>query len=131
MTEKLSVGLKSTMERQVEEQYCTRRAGFSIFSTPNLVLFVEESAITALAPFLEPHQGCVGSAINLTHVAPTLLGQRVSATVTINTVDRRRIGFDVEVRDEVDVISTGTHERFIIDLNKLANRLSEKAAKLG
>ena len=43
-----------------------------IFSTPNLVLMLEETAIEALKPFLKPGQACVGSKIEINHTAPTL-----------------------------------------------------------
>ena len=52
------------------------------------------------------------------------------ATVTVTEVERRRVNFKVEARDELDVISTGSHERFIVDLDKLVARLAEKAEKL-
>ena len=130
MSDTVSVGVSATIERIVEEKYCTRRADFDIFSTPNLVLLIEETAIQTLAPFLRKDQACVGSTIDIAHSAPTLRGQRVWATATVITVDRRRIVFDVEVRDEIDTISTGKHERFIVDLDKFTTRLSEKAAKL-
>lgn len=127
----VTVGASASIERLVEEKYCTRRAGRDIFSTPNLVLLIEETAIEALVPLLAPGQACVGSSIAIAHSAPTLRGQRVTATATVRAVDRRRVEFDVEVRDEIEVISTGRHERFIVDLDKLASRLAEKAAKFG
>ena len=130
MNDALKAGLTHTMERLIEERYCTERAGHHIFSTPNLVLLLEETAIESLRPFLTPGQGCVGSKIEVTHVAPTLKGQKVRATVTVTEVERRRINFKVEARDELDVISTGNHERFIVDLDKLVARLNEKAEKL-
>jgi predicted thioesterase len=55
----------------------------------------------------------------------------VWATTTVKEVDRRRVLFDIEVRDEKEIIATGTHERFIVDLEKFEARLGEKAASLG
>jgi fluoroacetyl-CoA thioesterase len=131
MSGELKEGLSHTVERLVEEKYCTQRAGQYIFSTPNLVLLIEETAIQTIAPLLREGQACVGSMINITHGAPTLRGQRVWATTTVTTVDRRRVVFDVQARDEFDVISSGRHERFIVDLGKFAVRLAEKAVKIG
>jgi fluoroacetyl-CoA thioesterase len=127
----VTVGASASMERLIESKYCTERFGHEIFSTPNLVLLLEETAIKALAPFLRADQACVGSTIEIAHTAPTLRGQHVTATATVAAVDRRRIQFDVEARDELDNISKGTHERFIVDQDKLAARLGEKANKLG
>ncbi len=127
----VSVGTSATMDRLIEDKYCTQRFGYEIFSTPNLVLLLEETAIKAIAPFLGPNQACVGSTIDIAHTAPTLRGQRATATATVTAVDRRRIMFDVEARDELDNICKGKHERFIVDQDKLVARLGEKSQKLG
>lgn len=127
MTHELAPGVQGVLERSVEEQHCTRRGDRDILSTPNLVLFVEEAAIQALAPHLTEDQSSVGSNIQLAHVAPTLRGQRVRATVTVTEVDRRRVSFDVRIEDDVEVIGHGTHERFVIDVPSFAKRLTQKA----
>ena len=43
-------------------------------------------------------------------------------------VDGRRLVFEVEASDGVDVISRGRHERFVIDADRFARKASEKAA---
>jgi predicted thioesterase len=127
----VTAGTSATIERLVDEKNCTTRGEYKIFSTPNLVLLVEETAIKALKPFLKENQACVGSTIDIAHSAPTLLGQTVTAKITVKQVDRRRITFDVKVYDEIDTISTGSHERFIVDIPKLEQRLAEKKEILG
>jgi fluoroacetyl-CoA thioesterase len=42
-------------------------------------------------------------------------------------VDGRRIAFKVSARDESEEIGTGTHERMVVDLGRLAARLQAKA----
>jgi len=39
----------------------------------------------------------------------------VTISVELVAIDRRRLGFRVEVRDELDEVAQGTRERFIID----------------
>jgi predicted thioesterase len=124
----ITVGTAHTLERVVEDKDCTTRGKHQIFATPDLVLLVEATAIETLAQHLPESQSSVGSHIDISHVAPTLKGQTVSATTTVTLVDRRRVVFDVEVHDEFDSVSTGTHERFIIDLDKFDQRLDAKAA---
>jgi fluoroacetyl-CoA thioesterase len=126
----LAPGLSITVERLVEAKYCTRRGEYEIFSTPDLVLLIEETAIEALTPLLPTTQSTVGTTIDIAHVAATLLGQTVKATTTVTEVDRRRVMFDVVVSDEQEVIAKGTHERFIVDLEKFEARLGEKRASL-
>lgn len=131
MLEDIRPGRAATLERQVEERHCTRRGPYQIFSTPDLVLLLEETAIGALAPCLEAHQSSVGSRVDIAHLAPTLLGQLVRCTATVTEADRRRVVFAIEARDDTDVIATGSHERFVVDLEKFGKRLADKAAAAG
>jgi predicted thioesterase len=130
MSDELRAGVSTTVERLIDENQCTTRGEYDIFSTPNLVLLLEETAIAAIAPYLAEGQACVGSQVNIAHSAPTLRGQRVWSTATVTEVDRRRVEFNIEVRDEVDTIATGTHQRFIINLDKFAGNLAAKAEKV-
>ena len=127
MTDPIVPGVSATLDRVVDEEHCTHRGGYDIFSTPNLVLLLEEAAIDALAPHLDATQSSVGSRIDIAHVAPTLRGQRVSATATVTEVDRRRVAFDITVRDDVEVVGHGTHDRFVVDLEPFVDRLQQKA----
>ena len=126
----LAPGVQGVLERTVESQHCTRRGQYEIFSTPNLVLLLEEAAIEGLAPYLRDDQASVGSRVDVVHSAPTLLGQTVRATATVTEVDRRRVAFENRVEDDTEVIGTGTHERFIIDLPSFEDRLAAKADKV-
>lgn len=131
MSSALAPGVQGVLERTVEAEHCTRRGDYDIFSTPNLVLLLEEAAIQGLAPYLREDQASVGSKVEVAHTAPTLRGQTVKATATVTTVDRRRVVFDIRVEDDSEVIGTGTHERFVIDLPGFESRLAAKAEQVG
>jgi predicted thioesterase len=126
----LAPGVQGVLERTVAAEHCTRRGEYDIFSTPNLVLLLEEAAIEALAPYLRDDQASVGSKVEIVHSAPTLLGQTVRATATVTEVDRRRVAFEIRVEDDTEVIGTGTHERFVIDLPAFEQRLATKAERV-
>ena len=126
MTEPVTPGVAGTLTRTVTREVTTQRGDLHIYSTPNVVLLLEEAAIEALRPHLDAHQDSVGSRVELAHTAPTLEGQTVTAVVTVTEVDRRRVSFDVVVRDDAEEIARGTHERFVIDLDKFTGRLEDK-----
>src|SRR5204862_6520038 len=111
-------GYSFTREQRIEEKHCTTRGEYRIFATPDLVLLLELTAIDALARYIGEHQSSVGSKVELEHVAPTLLGQQVWCTATVKLVDRRRVVFEIEARDDVETIARGTHERFVVDLDR-------------
>jgi fluoroacetyl-CoA thioesterase len=126
MSHELAPGAVGVLEWTVEEQHCTRRGSYDIFSTPNLVRLLEEAAIEALAPYLGDDQGSVGSRVDVAHVAPTVKGQRVKATATVTEVDRRRVAFDIHVEDDQETIGRASHERFVVDIPSFESRLAEK-----
>ena len=98
-----------------------------VLATGYLVGFLEWSCIKAINPYLDwPHEQTVGTHIDVSHVAPTPPGLEVTATVELIEVDGRRLVFSVEAHDGVDLISTGRHERFVINKEKFDAKVNEK-----
>lgn len=109
---------------------CTTGSGeVEVFSTPTLVLLVEESAVDAVRPFLEEGETTVGTLINIHHVAPTPPGLQVTATSRLISRDGRRLVFDVQVHDSVEQVGYGTHERFLVAKEKFVEKARWKAGE--
>jgi fluoroacetyl-CoA thioesterase len=102
-----------------------------VFATGYLVGFIEWACMEALKPYLEEGERSVGTMINVSHVAATPPGMEVTAQVRLLEVTGKRTLWEVEVHDEVDLISKGTHERFTIKLEQFQERLMAKAQKSG
>jgi fluoroacetyl-CoA thioesterase len=51
----------------------------------------------------------------------------VTAEAVVTKVDGRRIEFNVTARDETEEIGNGTHERMVVDMARLHQRLNVKA----
>jgi fluoroacetyl-CoA thioesterase len=100
-----------------------------VYGTPFLVHDIEHTCRELLLQHTDPGEDSVGTAIAVKHLAPTLLGMDVEITATVSAVDGRKIAFEVTARDEFELISTGTHDRFIVDKAKTYERLKAKAAK--
>lgn len=95
-------------------------------STPSMIMNLEITARDAVLPHLEPGQDTVGTMVNVAHLAATPLGMRVTYRAVLQEIDRRRLVFAVEAYDEKDKIAEGTHQRFIIDVARYAERLKAK-----
>src|SRR3990170_5230898 len=81
-----------------------------------LVGLLEWACIQAVKPHLDwPSEQTVGTHIDVSHLAATPPGLEVTAKVKLIEVDGRRLVFEVEAHDGVDLISRGRHERFIIN----------------
>jgi predicted thioesterase len=100
-----------------------------VYATPVLVNDVEHACRDLILEHADTGEDSVGMSISLTHQAPTLLGMEVEITVTVAAVDGRKVTFDVAARDEIEPISSGTHARFVVDVNKTFERLKAKAAR--
>ena len=97
-----------------------------VFATPMMVTAMENAALNAVRDYLDPGESAVGTAVNIRHLAATPVGHRVTAEAIVTKVDGRRIEFDVSAHDEIEQIGSGTHERMVVDLARLAQRLESK-----
>ena len=98
-----------------------------VFATGFLVGLLEWACILALKPHLDwPAEQTVGTHIDVSHEAATPPGMTVKATVELIEVDGKRLVFNVEASDDIDVIARGCHERFVIDRAKFDARLEKK-----
>ena len=126
---KLEVGLKHVATIAVTDDMTPahlRGEPLRVLSTPDMIRLIERTAIEAVQPYLAPGQATVGTRVDVAHLAGTLVGMTVTITVTLTAVDRRKLSFSVEVRDELDEAGRGTHERFIVDAAQRLPRLQEK-----
>lgn len=101
-----------------------------VFATGYLVGLLEWVCIQAVNPHLDwPDEQTVGIHVDVSHSAATPPGFRVNARVHLIEVQGRKLVFEVEADDGVDLIAKGRHERFVIDREKFGVRVKEKAAK--
>ncbi|WP_438274911.1 thioesterase family protein [Nitrobacter sp.] len=100
-----------------------------VLATPIMILVMENAALNAISRYLKPEERALGTEIDVRHFAATPVGLRVVATAVVTKVDGRRIVFDVTAHDEIEEIGKGTHERTIIDLHRLQQRLDAKSAR--
>jgi fluoroacetyl-CoA thioesterase len=100
-----------------------------VYATPSLVRDIEHACRDLILEHADAGEDSVGMEIALKHLAPTLPDMEVEIAVTVAAVDRRKITFDVAVKDELEPISSGSHTRFVVEVAKTLERLKAKAAK--
>lgn len=97
-----------------------------------MIGIIEWACIKAVNPYLDwPKEQTVGIGFNLTHSAATPPGMTVTINVKLFKVEGRKLTFQIEAFDEVDKISEGIHERFIIYPDKFAAKMEQKLLKKG
>jgi fluoroacetyl-CoA thioesterase len=101
-----------------------------VYGTPYLVRDIEMTCRQLLLDHGDAGEDSVGTDVSIKHLAPTLLGMAVEITATVSAVEGRKVVFEISAKDDLDLISTGTHGRFVVDVKKTVERLKAKAAKL-
>ena len=98
----------------------------AVFSTPHLLLLVETACYAAARRALGAGQRLVGAAVQLRHLAPTPVGERVTARATLVAVDGPKLLFDVVVDDEHERVGEARMESYAIALARFEQRLRAK-----
>jgi fluoroacetyl-CoA thioesterase len=126
----IPVGVKGSFNLVVAPEHLANRFKDAllppVLATPLMILAMENAALNAIRSYLEPGESAVGTAVDIRHIAATPVGQRVSAEAEVTEVEGRRIVFAVIAWDEVEEIGEGTHERMVVNLGRLKQRLDAK-----
>jgi predicted thioesterase len=98
----------------------------AVVSTPNIIQFLERTARHTLAPHLDADERTVGVEIDIKHLAPTPVGQTIHCTARVLSVDGPKIQFQIEARDDHEVIVRGLHKRAVIRTDSFTRRVKAK-----
>ncbi|KAB2875154.1 MAG: LysR family transcriptional regulator [Burkholderiaceae bacterium] len=133
MSDTLKPGLCATSRVEVDRD---RTIGFMgedlrVYSTPSLLYDVEVACRNLLLPHVGEGKDSVGTRVEFDHVGATLLGMWVEITVKLAVVNGPAVTFEFTARDAVEEVARGKHNRFIVGLEKTAQRLQAKRAKAG
>lgn len=99
-----------------------------VLATGYLVGLLEWACIETIRPHLDwPREQSLGTRIDVSHLAATPPGMTVTVDVKVDRVEGRKLSFSVTAHDGADTISEGTHERFVIDRDRFAAKVADKA----
>ena len=125
----LHTGLTGTAEIVVGTRDTAPHVGsgkVKVLATPVMVGLMEEAALNAVEGLLPPGHQTVGTRLDITHVAATPVGLRVTAGAELLRIDGRRLFFRVWADDESDRIGEGTHERIVVNVARFDERAQRK-----
>ena len=125
----IPVGAKGRVDGVVTDQLTAAAIGsgsVEVFATPYMVAAMENAACEALRPYYGEGENSVGTKLEISHDAATPVGMKYWAEAEVTEVDRRRIVLKVTAYDETGVIGSGTHERFIIQMEKFLAKAEAK-----
>jgi fluoroacetyl-CoA thioesterase len=102
-----------------------------LYSTWSMVRHMELACRKIILPYLEPGEDAVGHSINVTHLAPTGIGERVTARARLIELDGRRIVCAVEAHNEHERIGEGTQVQMVVRKDRLAALIEQLQRRAG
>lgn len=129
----IPLGVKGTFTLRVLPEHLANRFKDAILpqvlATPVMVLMMENAALNAIRPYLNPGETAVGTAIDVRHLAATPVGHEVRAEAEVIKAEGKHLEFRVSAHDEMEEIGRGTHRRAIIQLDSFNERLARKSKR--
>ena len=97
-----------------------------VFSTPYLILIMENAALNAVKQYLEGGESAVGTRVDVRHLVATPVGREVVGHAEVTGTDGRKIFFRVWAMDGTEEVGTGTHERTVVNTARIVERMTAK-----
>ena len=99
----------------------------AVLATPVMINLIEEAALAAVEDALPEGKQSLGTLLDVSHIAATPIGMKVTATAELISVDGRRLVFSVTANDAVETIGEGRHERVVVTAESFAKRVQAKS----
>src|ERR1700689_5204634 len=122
-------GLIGTAEIVIGPEHTAPFVGsgrIAVLATPVMINVIEAAALAAVEHLLPAGHQSLGIKLDVSHIAATPIGLRVTATAEVLRVEGRTVTFRVEARDDVEVIGGGTHERVVVSVERFYERVKRK-----
>ena len=126
MTEKIEIGLRHTSELTVTDAVTASVMGsgdMPVLATPAMMALMENAAMMAIAEALP--EGCtsVGGHIESSHLKPSKIGDKITATAEVTKVEGKKVEFRVAAYSGETLLGEGTHLRFVVDKERFMSKL--------
>lgn len=125
----LRVGLTFAKEYLLKKEHTAEHVGsgmLEVLSTPSMIAFMEKTARESVKLKLQEGYITVGARINVKHLNPVPIGEKLRVTAQLTGIDGRRLTFELKAEWRNEVIGEGQHERFIVNREKFLQELEEK-----
>jgi len=129
---RVTPGLEGTAELVVGPEHTAPFVGsgrIAVLATPVMINLIEAAALAAVEHLLPAGHQSLGIHLDVSHVAATPVGLRVTASAEVLRVEGRTVTFRVEARDNYEAIGGGTHQRVVVSVARFDERVQRKLAR--
>ncbi|AND86169.1 dihydrolipoamide acyltransferase [Clostridium tyrobutyricum] len=114
----LKEGTVFTRKVKVTENDTALKMGsgdLEVYATPSMIALMENAAKSSVAKDIPEDCTTVGIEMNVQHVKSSPVGANIECKAVLTKIDRKKLFFEVEARDDKGVIGKGSHIRFIVN----------------
>lgn len=101
-----------------------------VLATPWLIAHMEYAARKAIAPHIDADERSVGVTVDIEHLAPAPVGDKVTCRAKVILVQPPFVTFAVEAFDDIETLAKGVHKRAVIHVDRFRSRIQKKAKQL-
>jgi fluoroacetyl-CoA thioesterase len=100
-----------------------------VLSTPSLITFMQTTCADLMAPFLDKGEMAVSTKLEMSHLASTPIGMKITIKAEIIRIEGKQISFKVQAFDEAEKIGEGFNDMYIIDEDRFKRGIRRKLEK--
>jgi predicted thioesterase len=126
----LTVGMAANVTLRVEAADTATAVGSGdvpVLATPRVVALGEQATVEAVAGKLPAGHTTVGYRVQLTHLAPSPVGETVRAEVVLESVEGRRLVFRLSVNDGRGLVAAGYITRVVVERERFLENARDGA----
>ena len=114
MRDSLAAGLTGTSNFDVTLEMAPPHLPVKVLSTPDMIRLIEGTCLQVAQQHLDGGETTVGTHVCVSHVKAVGVGETVEVSCELTERDRRRLTFAVKVEHGGQIVSDGTHQRFVV-----------------
>src|SRR5262245_30068984 len=121
----LAPGLSASVSLLVEDADTALAIGSGdvpVLATPRLVALAEQASVAAVTGELDPGTTTVGYQVQLSHLAPTAVGEKVTAEAILMSIEGRRLTFRISAHDARGFVAAGRITRVVVERDRFVER---------
>lgn len=121
----LDTGLEASIEMVIADDDTALAMGSGdvpVLATPRLIALCEQATMAAVAGHVADGHTTVGLSVQVDHLRPTAVGQKVWAEAHLDKVDGRRLCFSVAAKDDRGLIGAGRVTRVVVETERFMDK---------
>jgi predicted thioesterase len=128
MTNDVAPGITRTRTYVTTPEMRASQLTGDVFSTPAMIGLMERTCVELTEPYLDPNEQTVGIHVDVRHMAPTKIGQKVTVRAELLEVKENKLRYSVSATNDEGVkIGEGLHRRAVINTQRFGGDTEAKS----